>query len=146
MKVSQKTEYALRAMLELARQADRLQPVRSAEIAKKQHIPEKFLELILVELRRGGLVASVRGPIGGHRLARSAERISVGDIWRAIEGAQNDGGRLRNGEAGEKNSGDPFAPVWAHVDRAVAEVVDAVTLEEIRARSESRQSVPDFNI
>lgn len=141
MRVSQKTEYALHAMLELARQAPRGRPVRTAEIAAAQQIPEKFLELILVELRRAGLVSSVRGPIGGHRLAREAERISVGDIWRAIEGQHES--RSRNGKRG---AADPFASVWSQVDQAVSEVVDGMTLDEIRARSDSRQSVPDFSI
>jgi Rrf2 family protein len=141
MRVSQKTEYALRAMLELARQAKQPSPLRSADIARNQRIPEKFLELILVELRRAGLVSSLRGPVGGHRLARDAKRISVGDVWRAIEGIQDESPRSENG------SGDsPFGHVWAQVNHAVAEIVDGITLEEIRLRSESGQGVPDFNI
>lgn len=145
MRVSQKTEYALRAMLELARQADRDHPVRTAEIAKRQRIPEKYLELILVELRRAGLVDSQRGPVGGHRLAREAEHISVGDIWRATESSHN-GDRARNGRRTPKAPPDPFAAVWDQVDRAIAEVVDTLSLDEIRARTDSRPSVPDFSI
>lgn len=147
MRVSQKTEYALRAMLELAKKSAQINPVRSADIAKSQSIPEKFLELILVELRRSGLVTSQRGPIGGHRLARDAETISVGDIWRAIEGSPDD--PLRNGNIGDarkNDAGNPFGFVWVRVNQAVAEIVDGISLVEIRQRSESGQSVADFTI
>ena len=139
MKVSQKTEYALRAMLELAlRYGGRA--TRSAGIAKTQRIPEKFLELILVELRRAGLVVSQRGPEGGHRLARPAQDISVGDIWRAIEGPLGSTGKPVSTRP------DPFQSVWAAVDKSVANVVDNVSLAEIQQRAEARQNVPDFNI
>ncbi len=144
MRVSQKTEYALRAMLELARKAKQPGPLRSADIARNQRIPEKFLELILVELRRAGLVSSLRGPVGGHRLAREAKNISVGDVWRAIEGIQDDA--PRNGNSEESAAANPFGHVWAQVNQAVAEIVDGITLEEIRLRAESGQSVPDFSI
>lgn len=138
MKLSQKAEYALRAMLELARQYSQHQPVRSADIAKHQKIPEKFLELILVELRRAGLLSSQRGPVGGHKLARAPQSIYVGEIWRAIDGAPFE----RTG----KGSTDPFAYIWQQVEGAVSEIVDSVTLDDVRLRSESRQSIPDFNI
>jgi Rrf2 family protein len=138
MKLSQKSEYALRAMLELARQFSPEHPVRSADIARNQQIPEKFLELILVELRRAGLVSSQRGPVGGHRLARMPQGIYIGEIWRAIDGAPFERAGL--------GAGDPFAYVWHQVESAVSEIVDHVTLEDVRLRAETRQSVPDFNI
>ena len=147
MRVSQKTEYALRAMLELAKQARQPNPVRSADIAKNQSIPEKFLELILVELRRAGLISSLRGPVGGHRLAREAQRISVGDIWRAIEGPPEEPSLSENRADARKNlAGNPFGFVWVQVNSAVAEIVDGISLDEIRLRAESGQSVPDFTI
>ncbi len=138
MKLSQKTEYALRAMLELSRKSGQRQTMRSADIARNQKIPEKFLELILVELRRAGLLSSVRGPEGGHKLARPAQKISVGEIWRAIDGAPLE----RNSGRG----GDPFGFIWEQVDEAVSEIVDHISLDEVRLRAESRQSIPDFNI
>ena len=143
MRVSQKLDYALHAMLELAIRADRPESARTAEIARQQRIPEKFLEAIVVELRRAGLIVSLRGPVGGHRLARPAQEISIGDIWRAIEGSQPEqsGARTRNNKGA-----DPFQDVWDEVDKATANVVDSITLAEMRKRCESRQSVPDFSI
>jgi Rrf2 family protein len=141
MKVSQKAEYALRAMLELAIRHGQPNPVRSAEIASSQNIPEKFLELILVDLRRAGLIVSQRGPVGGHRLARTPAEIAVGEIWRTIDGSLHD--RSANGNGKQP---DPFRGVWEEVDRAISNVVDKLTLEEIRKRAEQRQNVPDFSI
>ncbi len=144
MRVSQKTEYALRAMLELAKRADQPDPVRTADIARKQRIPEKFLEMILVELRRSRLIDSKRGMMGGHRLSREAQAITVGDIWRAIE---DDALEVGNDQTSQKSiAAKPFDFVWRQVNLAVTEIVDGVTLEEIRLRAESGQNVQDFAI
>lgn len=142
MRVSQKAEYAMRAMLELALHAGENQASRSADIARSQSIPEKFLELILVDLRRAGLIASQRGPVGGHRLARDPSAISVGQIWRAIDGAANE----RSVPAGRSRERDPFRAVWEDVDKAISGVVDRVSLAEIRKRAEAKRSVPDYSI
>jgi Rrf2 family protein len=141
MRVSQKAEYALRAMLELTLRSDQPQVVRTADIAKAQRIPEKFLEVILVELRRGGLIVSQRGPVGGHRLARRPDEISVGEVWRAIDGTANEGASRKNG-----NGSDPFRGVWDDVDRAIVGVVDHVSMTEIRKRAETAKGVADFTI
>ena len=82
--LSRKAKYALRAMSVLAQaQPDQLQ---ARVIAQQAGVPEKFLETILVELKRAGLVSSRRGSDGGHSLARRAEQIMVGEIVRAIDG------------------------------------------------------------
>jgi Rrf2 family protein len=87
MKLSRKGEYALRALicLGLGEVYGRKQ-LRVAEIAASDHIPEKFLEQIMNELRDGGFVEGVRGRNGGYRLARPSEQISLGQIIRHIEG------------------------------------------------------------
>lgn len=82
--LSMKAKYALRALQALARSGEmRLQ---AHELAQKSHAPGKFLEAILVDLRRAGFVDSRRGPAGGHTLARAADRIMIGDVIRAIDG------------------------------------------------------------
>jgi Rrf2 family protein len=82
--LSRKAKYALRALSTLAlAEPEQLQARRIAQEAK---VPEKFLETILVELRNAGIVESRRGTIGGHRLARKADEIMVGDIVRIIDG------------------------------------------------------------
>ncbi len=83
--ISQKARYALRALLFLVEEG-RGAPVRLARIAEMQRIPRKFLEFIMLELKKADIVASVRGPAGGYRLARPAADISFGDVIRVADG------------------------------------------------------------
>lgn len=82
--LSMKAKYALRAMTTLAQHADALLPAR--QIAAGARVPEKFLEIILLDLRHAGFIRSRRGPDGGHVLARPPEDIGLGDLIRAIDG------------------------------------------------------------
>ena len=86
MKVSAKADYAVRAAAELAAAQDKGAPVRAESIATAQGIPQRFLENILSDLRHAGLVQSVRGAEGGHKLNRPASEITVADIIRAVDG------------------------------------------------------------
>ncbi len=83
MQISARADYAVRAMVALAADGE---TVKAESLADEQGLPRKFLEAILADLRRSGLVASQRGPDGGHRLARAADEISVADIMRAVDG------------------------------------------------------------
>ena len=85
MRLSARADYALRAAIELAA-ASASGHVTAEKLAKAQEIPGKFLEAILTQLRRDGLVRSQRGPEGGFWLARPASEISLADIIRAIDG------------------------------------------------------------
>lgn len=83
--IAQKTRYALRSLLFLAEETgDR--PVQLSRIAETQRVPPKYLELIMLDLRKAGLVKSNRGPKGGYRLGRPADQISFGAVVRALEG------------------------------------------------------------
>ncbi len=84
MRLSARADYALRAAIELAASPEG--HVTAEQLAKAQQIPAKFLEAILTQLRRAGLVRSQRGPDGGFWLARPADEISLADIIRAIDG------------------------------------------------------------
>ena len=86
MKVSAKADYAVRAAAELAAAQHTGAPVRAETIATAQGIPQRFLENILSDLRHAGLVQSVRGAEGGHRLNRPAAEITVADVIRAVDG------------------------------------------------------------
>ncbi|WP_374310967.1 Rrf2 family transcriptional regulator [Dongia sp.] len=83
--LSQKAKYAMRALLYLAK-AQSAEPVGIAEIAAKQAVPRKFLELILLELKRNGFVQSFRGKHGGYALAKAPEEIHFGEVIRLIDG------------------------------------------------------------
>jgi len=83
--LSQKTRYALRALLHLA-QAEAGRSVQAGEIATLQQVPRKYLELILLDLKKVGFIASRRGPGGGYMLARQPSEISFADVIRATDG------------------------------------------------------------
>jgi Rrf2 family protein len=85
MRISCKVEYGIRALLDLALHGRR-GPILSRDTAQRQAIPETYLNQLLLQLRRSGLVASVRGPRGGHLLARPADEITMLDVVEALEG------------------------------------------------------------
>src|SRR6201997_996249 len=91
---SVKGEYALQAILDLASQRAG-EPIRIAEIAQRQKIPQKFLELILASLKQGGFVESRRGAEGGYLLARPAESLTVGEVVRFVEGRSDERSRKK---------------------------------------------------
>ncbi len=124
MNISVKGEYALHAIFDLASR-DTNEPVKIADIAKRQKIPQKFLELILAGLKQGGFVESRRGAEGGYLLARSAEAITVGEVLRFIEGGRN----VR--PSSRKEEPDAFSDVWRKVDEAVSRVVDHTSFAEV---------------
>ncbi|HUB24761.1 MAG TPA: Rrf2 family transcriptional regulator [Tepidisphaeraceae bacterium] len=85
MRLSQRTEYGMRAVVRLA-QLDANSYVQSRDLAEQEDLPNKFLESILLALRRGGFLESKVGSGGGYRLSRKARQISVGDLIRRLEG------------------------------------------------------------
>jgi Rrf2 family transcriptional regulator, cysteine metabolism repressor len=139
MNISVKGEYALHAVFDLALQPPG-EPVRIADIARRQQIPQKFLELILAGLKQGGFVESRRGAEGGYLLAKPADSIVVGDVIRFMEGA-------RNGKPRE-NPNSPFAQLWESVDDAVSRVVDHTSFGDLARRWRERQGryIPNWDI
>ena len=120
MHISVKGEYALQAIFDLASQRPG-EPIRIADIARRQKIPQKFLEIILAGLKQAGFVESRRGAEGGYLLARAAESLTVGEVLRSIEGAGQ--GRSRS----RRKTETPFTDMWRQVDCAVSEIVDKTT-------------------
>lgn len=139
MNISVKGEYALKALFDLAVQKSS-EPVKIADIAQRQKIPQKFLELILAGLKQGGFVESRRGAEGGYLLARPADAITVGEVLRHVEGRK----------AGKRSAtpDDAFAEMWNAVDAAVSGVVDRTTFAELARRWQEKQSryVPNWEI
>ncbi len=146
MTPSRKADYALRAMLDLALHAPPGRLVSTAEIARHTGAPAKFLEAILVELRRARLLESRRGAEGGHRLAREPGHVSAGEIWRAVDGplslAERGGGRRRGADGPAR----ALAALWNEVEGAVARAVDQVTLDDLARRAHVAAGVHDFTI
>ena len=124
MNISVKGEYALHAIFDLASQPGR-DPVRIADIARRQQIPQKFLELILASLKQGGFVESRRGAEGGYLLARRPEAISVGEVLRFVEGRQEERSRLR------RHTDSPLGDLWDRTDNAMNAILDAATFAQL---------------
>jgi len=122
MNISSKGQYALCALFDLASQKTD-EPVKIASIAKRQKIPQKFLELVLASLKQGGFVESRRGADGGYYLARLPETITVGQVLRFIQGP------AQKGKVPQRDT--PVSELWRKVDRSVAEIVERADLGSI---------------
>jgi Rrf2 family transcriptional regulator, cysteine metabolism repressor len=136
MNISVKGQYALHALIDLALQKPG-EPVKIADIARRQRIPQKFLELILASLKQGGFVESRRGAEGGYLLARSPDSLTVGDVVRFVEGPHS---RRPAKTRSRRQADDPFAEMWERVDREVSEVLDKTTFGDILRRWTEKQN------
>lgn len=141
MTTSVKGEYALHALFDLVTQESN-GPVKIADIARRQKIPQKFLELILSSLKQGGFVESRRGADGGYLLARPSDAITIGEVLRHIDGARDSGARSR------KRIETPFSNMWTQVDRAVSAVIDHTTFADLARSWKDKQNkyVPNWDI
>ena len=132
MRISAKADYAVRAAIELAG-ADRMSPLKGDRIAAAQEIPMKFLENILSELRRSGLVGSRRGAEGGYWLARPPAEITIADIIRAVEGPLANVQGVRPEELEFEGSAAPLQRMWVCVRASLRGVLEHVTLADLVA-------------
>ncbi|OEJ28326.1 Rrf2 family transcriptional regulator [Streptomyces agglomeratus] len=132
MRISAKADYAVRAALQLAAAAE-AEPLKAEAIAAAQDIPHKFLEGILNDMRRGGLVLSRRGGNGGYRLARSAESITVADVIRVVDGPLVSVRGVRPPELSYTGPAESLLPLWIALRANVREVLDGVTLADLAA-------------
>lgn len=144
MHVSMRSVYALRALRLLGREAG-VSPLKTADMASAASIPEKYLEGILVSLRKAGLVQSRRGPDGGHVLARTPSTIRVTQVLEAIEGP------LRVGDEHGPASGDPaldacLRDLWRQAEEAVHKTLEPVTIQDLIERTETLTNINDFHI
>jgi Rrf2 family protein len=127
VRVSAKVDYGLRAVIELARREGGL--TRAQDIGEAQGIPLKFLETILQQLRQARLVESLRGPHGGHRLARPAGEIRLADVVRALDGPLAG----VNGAPPEELPEGAMRDVWIAVRASLRRVLENVTLADVAA-------------
>ncbi len=130
MHISAKADYALRALLTLAGEPEG-RPITADALAARQHLPLKFLENILVDLRRIGMVTSQRGAGGGYRLGRPAESITVAEVIRALEGPLAEVRGLRPEAATYEGPAQHLQDVWVAVRAGLRAVLEHVTLADI---------------
>jgi Rrf2 family protein len=127
VRISAKTDYAVRAAAELATAADG-RPMRAEEIARAQSIPVHFLINILNELKIAGIVQSQRGVKGGYRLARSADAITLAQIIRAVEGPLASVHESRPEEMRYPGAAESLRDVWVAVRANLRAVLESVTV------------------
>lgn len=130
MHISAKADYAVRALLQLAATPGG-EPVRAETLAVEQALPVKFLENILVDLRRAGIVASRRGSEGGYRLARPATEISLATVIRAVDGPLAEVRGARPEAAEYEGAAEHLRDVWIAVRASMRSVLESVTLAHV---------------
>ncbi|MFC1497997.1 RrF2 family transcriptional regulator [Verrucomicrobiota bacterium] len=134
MKISKKTEYAMRTVLDLGLRVKKESPARVADIARRQHIPPKFLEQILLTLKTAGIVESRRGLKGGFLLAKQPSEITLASILSATEGSlKNKSDVPEDLPHWQKNS--PFNEVWKDIDDYTINKLEKITLHDMCKRA-----------
>jgi Rrf2 family transcriptional regulator, cysteine metabolism repressor len=129
MRISQKLEYACRALAQLAGRHDGRTLTRLEELAQREAVPSGFLVQIMHDLKRAGLIESRRGAAGGYRLARDPSVIRLSDVVEAVEPAL-----MASGVATDGESGVEVSRVWAHVSESWRVSLDEVTLDRLCQR------------
>lgn len=133
MRVSTKSDYALRALIELAGVAEG-GLVSAEELGRRQQIPVGFLLAILADLRRAEIVASQRGQAGGWRMSRSADQVSVADVIRAVDGPLVSVHDVRPEAVSYVGSAEALQLVWVAARSGLREVFETVTIESLVGR------------
>ena len=134
MRLNARVDYALRAVVELASAlGSASRPVTAERIATGQDIPPKFLESILLQLRRGGVVNSQRGPEGGYWLARPADEISLADVIRVIDGPLANVRGQRPENLGYHGAAASLQDVWIALRASERQILDSVTIADVAA-------------
>ena len=134
MRLTTKSRYGTRLILDLAIYAKE-GPVPLGDVAKRQNISLKYLEQLILKLKKAGLIESQRGPFGGHMLVKSPSKITIGDIVRILEGtaAITDCAEMDEQLCGECNrAGDCLSRwVWVEASKAMFDRLDQITVESI---------------
>jgi Rrf2 family protein len=133
VRVSAKSDYALRALIEMAGRSDR-KAVSAEELGRIQDIPHGFLQAILADLRRAGIVMSQRGQSGGWRMAREAEGVSVADVIRAVDGPLVSVYGLRPEAVEYNESAEVLQHVWIAARRSLRDVFEQVSIRQLADR------------
>jgi Rrf2 family protein len=150
LKLSKKLLFAIEAVLDIAYNSGS-QPVQSREITARQGIPRRYLEQVLQQLVRAGVLTGVRGPRGGYLLARERRRITVGEITKVVA-ALDPAEPLTESESASELGRQVVRPLWAEVQQRMMEELEKTTIEDLCLKahsagveSEARQRL-DFTI
>jgi len=140
LRISKKLMFAIEAVLDIAYNAG-TEPVQSGEITRRQGIPKRYLEQVLQQLVRDGVLAGVRGPHGGYRLARERRRISIGEIVRVVRSMETAIDPIED-PAGSILGHKVVRPLWSELQEEFMHRLENVTIEDLclRARTAGVES------
>ncbi len=141
MVFTQKNQYAIRAVFELAKRRDQ-GPIKINEIAQAQKIPTRFLEIILNQMKHGGLLESKRGFYGGYTLIRSPDEITVGEILRMMDKSSESLYRITGmARDYQKFEGSGiFLSMWTKAHKAMIDVLDNTTIQNLLDQSSATET------
>ncbi len=143
MKLSTRTRYGMRAIIELA-QYEGTRPLQLKTIAERQEISIKYLEQLMGLLRSAGLVRSVRGSKGGYALGRPQDQIRVSDIFRCLEGTVTTTECVEDKDVCKRSADCVARELWMEVEASVHQVLESITLADMVKRAKARGS--DYQI
>jgi Rrf2 family protein len=130
MKLSTRTRYAVRAIIELA-QHDSNQPLQLKIIAQRQEISVKYLEQLMAVLRSAGFVRSIRGSKGGYLLAKAPNEIKLNDVMHKLEGTVATVECVENEDYCSRSADCAARYLWTQVEQAIDQVLEAITLQDL---------------
>ncbi len=139
MELSCKTEYALLALLELASHYNGGEPLQIRQIAAQQDIPDRYLEQLLANLRRGGLVKSQRGAKGGYLLGREPWKITLLDVVSCLEGA--DSKSSKNDNTPKTVESAVIEEIWQEVHQTADSVLQGYTIQDLCEKRNARRQL-----
>lgn len=140
MKITTRSRYGTRMMVELAAHYDK-GPLQIGEISRKQNLSVKYLEQLIIPLKRAGLVRSVRGPKGGHVLTRPPEEITVWDVVSVLEGSEGITVCVPNPDVCERSHFCPTRDIWNMVTKAIKETLSKITLADLVAKAKESEKL-----
>jgi Rrf2 family protein len=146
MRITYKGDYALKTILDLALHYGR-SPVTIHDLAKRADIPTKFLEQILLDLKRGGFVVSRRGKVGGYLLARAPASIKLGDVIRFIDGPIEPVICVDRRYKGCNDINQcTFRGIWSKITEATSKIIDNITFEDLVKKNKNSSSTFTYQI
>lgn len=140
MRISAENEYACRALLELAINWPGRTLVQVSVIARRQDIPIKYLEQILIQLKSAGLVESARGKQGGYRLAKAPREISLSEVMRTVKGPL-----LQFADTATRKR-SAFTAIWKDVENSIVKALDKINFEDIANNAKSVEGAMIYQI
>ena len=144
MKLSTRTRYGIRAILELAENYGR-GPLQLKAIARHQELSFKYLEQLMAVLKSAGLVQSIRGPKGGYILAKTPSQIKVSDCFNCLEGPVITTECVDNNNFCPRTADCVARQLWAEVQNAIVTVLQSITLQNLVDRAKEKQAL-DYHI